>query len=59
MEKEIAAVSCRGVTKRYITGSSQVLALRGIDLDARTGELLIKQPHQQEIVTVFFSRLIV
>ena len=41
MEKEIAAVSCRGVTKRYITGSSQVLALRGIDLDARMGELLM------------------
>jgi putative ABC transport system ATP-binding protein len=41
MEKEIAAVSCRGVTKRYITGSTQVLALRGIDLDARMGELLM------------------
>jgi putative ABC transport system ATP-binding protein len=41
MEKEIAAVSCRGVTKRYSTGSTQVLALRGIDLDARMGELLM------------------
>lgn len=41
MENEIAAVSCRGVTKRYITGSAQVLALRGIDLDARMGELLM------------------
>ncbi|MBN2438297.1 MAG: ABC transporter ATP-binding protein [Deltaproteobacteria bacterium] len=41
MEKEMAAVSCRGVTKRYITGSTHVLALRGIDLDARMGELLM------------------
>jgi len=41
MEKQLAAVSCRGVTKRYMTGSTQVLALRGIDLDARMGELLM------------------
>jgi putative ABC transport system ATP-binding protein len=41
MEKEIAAVSCRGVTKRFITGSTQVLALRGIDFEARMGELLM------------------
>ncbi|MFB3884064.1 MAG: ABC transporter ATP-binding protein [Thermodesulfobacteriota bacterium] len=35
------AVSCRGVTKTYVTGATKVLALRGIDLDVRVGELLM------------------
>jgi putative ABC transport system ATP-binding protein len=35
------AVHCRGVTKSYGNGDSKVTALRGIDLDVRTGELLM------------------
>jgi putative ABC transport system ATP-binding protein len=35
------AVHCRGVTKTYGTGDAKVLALRGIDLDVRRGELLM------------------
>lgn len=35
------AVYCRGVSKTYITGSTKVLALRGVDLDVRVGELLM------------------
>jgi putative ABC transport system ATP-binding protein len=35
------AVHCRGVTKVYGSGSSIVTALRGIDLDVHTGELLM------------------
>ena len=35
------AVSCRGVTKTYSTGSSEVKALRGVDLDVHAGELLM------------------
>lgn len=35
------AVHCRGVTKEYVTGSTRVQALRGIDLDVRTGELMM------------------
>src|SRR5467141_1964056 len=35
------AVQCRGVTKTYGTGDTSVLALRGIDLDVRRGELLM------------------
>jgi putative ABC transport system ATP-binding protein len=35
------AVQCRGVTKTYGTGDTRVLALRGIDLDVRRGELLM------------------
>src|SRR4051794_8083313 len=35
------AVHCRGVTKTYGTGSAQVTALRGIDLDVRAGELMM------------------
>jgi putative ABC transport system ATP-binding protein len=36
-----SAVRCRGVTKTYGSGPAQVTALRGIDLDARYGELLM------------------
>src|SRR5467141_5351954 len=35
------AVHCRGVTKTYGTGDARVMALRGIDLDVRRGELLM------------------
>lgn len=35
------AVYCKGVTKTYVTGSTKVLALRGINLDVRLGELLM------------------
>jgi putative ABC transport system ATP-binding protein len=35
------AVYCRGVTKTYGTGDTRVMALRGIDLDVRLGELLM------------------
>jgi len=35
------AVSCRGVTKVYHAGGTEVVALRGIDLDVRTGELMM------------------
>jgi putative ABC transport system ATP-binding protein len=35
------AVRCRGVTKHYGEGTSKVVALRGIDLDVRAGELMM------------------
>src|SRR5229473_3510442 len=35
------AVRCRDVTKTYGAGGAKVLALRGIDLDVRRGELLM------------------
>ena len=35
------AVHCRGVTKTYGTGDASVMALRGVDLDVRRGELLM------------------
>jgi putative ABC transport system ATP-binding protein len=35
------AVRCRGLTKTYGTGEASVLALGGIDLDVRRGELLM------------------
>ncbi len=35
------AVHCRGVTKTYGIGDASVMALRGIDLDVRPGELLM------------------
>ena len=35
------AVHCRGLTKRYGTGDAKVMALCGIDLDVRRGELLM------------------
>jgi putative ABC transport system ATP-binding protein len=39
--KNQTAVSCRGVTKTYGRGNAAVQALRGVDLDVRTGELLM------------------
>jgi putative ABC transport system ATP-binding protein len=41
MNEEQIAVSCRGVTKSYITGPTKVLALRGVNLEVRMGELLM------------------
>ncbi|HEV3481240.1 MAG TPA: ABC transporter ATP-binding protein [Candidatus Acidoferrales bacterium] len=35
------AVRCRGVTRSYGAGDARVMALRGIDLDVRRGELLM------------------
>jgi putative ABC transport system ATP-binding protein len=35
------AVKCSGVTKTYGTGSGSVMALRGVDLEVRQGELLM------------------
>jgi len=35
------AVHCRGVIKTYGTGGAQVTALRGVDLEVYTGELLM------------------
>lgn len=35
------AVRCRGVTKSYGEGDARVMALRGVDLDVRCGELLM------------------
>ncbi len=34
-------VACRGVTKSYGSGDAKVVALRGIDLDVKRGELLM------------------
>jgi putative ABC transport system ATP-binding protein len=36
-----AAVTCRGITKVYGTGAGMVTALRGIDLEVRTDELMM------------------
>jgi putative ABC transport system ATP-binding protein len=41
MSNNGTAVSLRGVTKSYGTGTSRVQALRGVDLDVRLGELLM------------------
>jgi putative ABC transport system ATP-binding protein len=38
---EQLAVNCRAVTKAYGTGDTRVMALRGIDLDVRRGELFM------------------
>ena len=35
------AVSCRTVTKTYVTGPTKVMALRGVNLEVRMGELLM------------------
>jgi putative ABC transport system ATP-binding protein len=41
MSKNGTAVSLRGVTKCYETGTSRVQALRGVELEVRLGELLM------------------
>jgi len=40
IENQIA-VFCKSVTKSYVTGPTRVMALRGVDLAVRTGELLM------------------
>lgn len=35
------AVFCKSVTKSYVTGPTRVMALRGVDLEVRRGELLM------------------
>ena len=35
------AVRCSGVTKTYGAGDTRVMALRGVDLEVRRGELLM------------------
>ena len=35
------AIRCRGVTKAFATGNTKVHALRGVDLDVATGELMM------------------
>ena len=35
------AVFCRAVTKSYVSGPTKVMALRGVDLEVRLGELLM------------------
>lgn len=35
------AVFCKNVTKSYVTGPTKVMALRGVDLEVRKGELLM------------------
>src|SRR6266851_2796304 len=37
----LAAIAVRSLTKNYVEGSAGTLALRGIDLDAHAGELLM------------------
>jgi putative ABC transport system ATP-binding protein len=41
MNENPIAVSCRGVTKSYVTGPTKVIALRGVDLEVRMGEFLM------------------
>jgi putative ABC transport system ATP-binding protein len=41
MNSDGIAVFCKGVTKSYITGSTRVLALRGVELEVRMGELIM------------------
>src|SRR5918999_5778641 len=38
---DAVAVHCDDIVKTYGTGSAQVTALRGVDLDVRAGELLM------------------
>lgn len=35
------AVSCKNIQKAYVTGTTRVDALRGVDLEVETGELLL------------------
>ena len=41
MSSNGTAVHCRNLTKTYVTGATRVMALRGIDLEVRMGELLM------------------
>jgi len=35
------AISCRGIVKHFYTGDNDVVALRGVDLDIKTGEFMM------------------
>ncbi len=39
--KPTIAVSCRGATKEFVQGTSRVQALRGVDLDVFSGEMML------------------
>jgi putative ABC transport system ATP-binding protein len=41
MSSNGTAVHCRNLTKTYVTGATRVMALRGINLEVRMGELLM------------------
>ena len=41
IENDNIAIHCRGIVKTYGADGSQVFALRGIDLDVRSGELMM------------------
>ena len=41
MSENRTAVTCAGVTKTYLAGTTQVIALRGVDLEVHMGELLM------------------
>lgn len=41
MEEKQIAVHCKGLTKSYITGETKTMALRGVNLEVRMGELLM------------------
>jgi putative ABC transport system ATP-binding protein len=41
MASDGPAVLCHGITKSYVTGSTKVQALRGVDLEVHMGELLM------------------
>src|SRR5689334_21835758 len=41
MSSEAIAVRCRGLAKHYGSGEGSVPALRGVDLEVRSGELLM------------------
>jgi len=38
---DTTAIHCRGITKHYGTGENRITALRGIDLDVLSGELMM------------------
>src|SRR6478609_3755076 len=41
LDADDVAVSCTGITKHYGEGAAKVIALRGIDLTVKRGELLM------------------
>jgi len=41
MSANQVAVYCEGITKSYVMGTTKVIALRGVDLEVRMGELLM------------------
>jgi putative ABC transport system ATP-binding protein len=41
LNTDTTAIHCRGITKHYGTGENRIAALRGIDLDVLSGELMM------------------